>query len=233
MELSARLLAVANMVTKDNRVCDVGCDHGYVSIYLVEQGISPYVYAMDVNRGPLERAKEHIRQYGLENRIETILSDGLLSLENRQSDALVCAGMGGKLMIKILQEGTGVVSKMQELILQPQSEIHQVRAFLRAQGYYIDKEDMVYEDGKFYPILHVLVSSKVVNEVNGVFDKFGPNLLKEKHPVLLQYLEYIQSTYADIEQRLQKEPKTDKIFARMVELKKQKEELTMAMNYFK
>ena len=76
MELSARLKAVAGMVTKGNRVCDVGCDHGYISIYLVKNGVSPYVYAMDVNKGPLLRAKEHILDYGYTDKIETILSDG-------------------------------------------------------------------------------------------------------------------------------------------------------------
>ena len=160
MELSVRLEAVAKMVTKGNRVCDVGCDHGYISIYLVKNNISPYVYAMDVNKGPLERAKEHIKTYGYADKIETILSDGLIALDDRESDALVCAGMGGKLVNKILTEGMEKVKKMQELILQPQSEIHLVRAFLREQGFYIDREDMVFEDGKYYPMMPILTKQE-------------------------------------------------------------------------
>lgn len=232
MELSARLETVAKMVTKGNRVCDVGCDHGYISIYLVKNDISPFVYAMDVNIGPLERAKEHIVEYGLENQIETILSDGLCSLKERESDALICAGMGGKLVIKILTEGMDKVRKMKELILQPQSEIHFVRAFLREQGFFIDREDMVLEDGKFYPIMHVLVSSKEKNAENPVFDKFGERLLLDKHPVLLQYLVYTKNTLDEIEKRLSREEKTDKIKERLLELKKQQTEVEDAIKYF-
>lgn len=233
MELSARLEAVANMVTKGNCVCDVGCDHGYISIYLVKNGISPKVYAMDVHKGPLERAKEHICEYGMENSIETILSDGLISLKDRKSDTLICAGMGGKLIIKILEEGMEKVRKMKELILQPQSDICLVREFLRKQGFYIDKEDMVFEDGKFYPMMHVLVSGCEKNPCgNKLFDKFGPVLLREKHPVLKNYLEYSQKVLHDIENNLLKEERTEKINKRMIELKEQQNEIKEAMRYY-
>ena len=232
MELSARLEAVAGMVTKGNRVCDVGCDHGYISIYLVKNGISPYVYAMDVNKGPLERAKEHIMAYGFDDKIETILSDGLTALKDRKSDALVCAGMGGKLVIKILTEGMDKVKEMGELVLQPQSEIHLVRAFLREQGFYIDKEDMVYEDGKYYPMMHILVHSDEQNEENPLFDRFGPVLLKEKHPVLKSFLEYTKDTLDEIDKKLAAEEKTDKIEKRIIELKMQQKEVEAAMQYF-
>lgn len=232
MELSARLEAVAKMVTKGNRVCDVGCDHGYISIYLVKNNFSPYVYAMDVNKGPLERAKEHIQGYGFENRIETILSDGLIALGDRESDTLVCAGMGGKLVIKILTEGMEKVTNMQELILQPQSEIHLVRVFLREQGFFIDREDMVFEDGKYYPMMHVLVHSDKKNEDNPVFDKFGPVLLKDKHPVLGRFLEYTKNTLDEIEKKLSAEEKTEKIEKRMIELKIQQKEVEDAITYF-
>jgi len=232
MELSARLKAVAGMVTEGNRVCDVGCDHGYISIYLVKNGVSPYVYAMDVNKGPLLRAKEHILDYGYEDKIETILSDGLVALGDRSSDALICAGMGGKLIIKILSEGMEQVLRMRELILQPQSEIHLVREYLRNLGFYIDKEDMVFEDGKYYPMMHILVKSDKKNEKNPVFDKFGPSLLKEKHPVLKDFLEYTKRTLDEIDAKLALEEKTDKIIKRIEELKVQQKEVSDALEYF-
>lgn len=233
MELSARLEAVAKMVTKGNRVCDVGCDHGYISIYLVQNDISPKVYAMDVNQGPLERAKEHIKAYKMEDKIETILSDGLIALEHRESDALICAGMGGKLTIKILTEGMEKVQKMKELILQPQSEIYLVREFIRKQGFYIDKEDMVFEDGKFYPLMHILVHSEVQNEEKSLYDKFGPILLRERHPVLKEYLNYMENMLLDIEKKLSEEENTEKISKRMSELNRELAEVREAKNYYK
>ena len=232
MELSARLKAVAGMVTKGNRVCDVGCDHGYISIYLVKNGVSPYVYAMDVNKGPLLRAKEHILDYGYADKIETILSDGLVALGDRDSDALICAGMGGKLIINILTEGMEQVLKMRELVLQPQSEIHLVREYLRNQGFYIDKEDMIFEDGKYYPMMHVIIESEKQNEDNPVFDKFGPCLLKEKHPVLKEFLEYTKSNLDEINARLVSEEQTDKITKRIEEIKEQQKEVSVALEYF-
>ncbi len=232
MELSARLKAVAGMVTKGNRVCDVGCDHGYISIYLVKNGVSPYVYAMDVNKGPLLRAKEHILDYGYTDKIETILSDGLVALGDRESDALICAGMGGKLIIKILTDGMEQVLKMRELVLQPQSEIHLVREFLRNHGFYIDKEDMIFEDGKYYPMMHVLIKSDKQNDNNSLFDKFGPCLLKEKHPVLKDFLEYTKSTLDEINTRLVSEEQTDKITKRIEEIKEQQKEVSVALEYF-
>ena len=232
MDLSARLKAVAGMVTKGNRVCDVGCDHGYISIYLVKNGISPFVYAMDINKGPLLRAKAHISDYGYEDKIETILSDGLVALGDRESDALVCAGMGGRLIIKILNDGMEQVLKMKELILQPQSEIHLVREYLRKQGFYIDKEDMVFEDGKYYPMMHVMVKTDMENEKNTLFDKFGPCLLLGKHPVLKEFLEYTKNTLDEINVRLVAEEKTDKISKRINELKLQQKEVEEALEYF-
>lgn len=151
--LSKRLRAVAAMVTTGSRVCDVGCDHGFIPIWLVQQHISPRVLAMDVRSGPLSAAGEHIAQYGLESKIETRLSDGLHNYNIGEADTLICAGMGGGLMMRILSEEPDKTASFRELVLQPQSEIEQFRAGLREMGYRITDENMVEEDGKFYPMM--------------------------------------------------------------------------------
>ena len=153
--LSERLQAVVSMVTQGSRVCDVGCDHGFVSICLIEQKISPYVLAMDVREGPLGAASRHISERGLGTYIETRLSDGLHNYEAGETDSLICAGMGGRLMMRILGEDRRKTDSFKELILQPQSELEQFRAWLWEQGYRITDEKMVEEDGKFYSMMRV------------------------------------------------------------------------------
>lgn len=192
VKLSARLQALADMVSKGNRICDVGCDHGWVSIYLIQTEIASKVFAMDVRKGPLERAKEHIQQYHLETYIETRLSDGLHNLQQGEADAMVCAGMGGPLMIKILTEGREKAKAMKELILQPQSEIAMFRKFLRENGYRIVEENMILEEGKFYPMMRVVPIEEIQvsedSENQDIWDAYGELLLKQKNPVLEQYL---------------------------------------------
>ena len=154
MNLSKRLRMVADCVTKGNVVADVGCDHAYISIYLVERKVAPRTIALDVNEGPLLRAQENILSYGLENLITTRLSDGLHKLKPKEADSIIIAGMGGPLMIKILEEGSECVKAAKELILQPQSEIWRVREYLHNLNFEITKEDMCIDEGKYYTVLY-------------------------------------------------------------------------------
>lgn len=170
--LSKRLAAVAAYVTRGNRVCDVGCDHGFIPIYLVQQGISPYVLAMDVRKGPLMQAQTHIEECGLTQYIETRLSDGLDACLIGESDTLICAGMGGRLMMHILRDCPEKTASFRELILQPQSEIKEFRRFLREQGYLITDENMIEEDGKFYPMMRVVTRENI--ETVPLGESFAP-----------------------------------------------------------
>ena len=153
--LSNRMQALTDMVTPGTVITDVGCDHGFVSVYLVQKGLSPRVIAMDVRSGPLERAREHIREYGLQDRIETRLSDGLHGLKTGEANGMICAGMGGPLMEKILTEGREQAQGFAELILQPQSEIPHFRTFLMDEGYLLLDENIIYEEGQYYFMMKV------------------------------------------------------------------------------
>ena len=182
-------MAIAGMVTCGNRLADVGCDHGYLSIYLVGEKKVPSAIAMDVRPGPLSRARENITRYGLEDYIETRLSDGLAKLEPGEGDTLVIAGMDGPLMERLLNDGAKVRVGFQELILQPQSDLPHFRHFLSEIGWEIISEEMIKEDGKFYPMMkavHVQDGKKVTYTAEEAW--FGPILLKKCHPVLKEYL---------------------------------------------
>ncbi len=207
VELSARMQALADLVTPGNVVCDVGCDHGFLSIYLVQSKISPGVIAMDVRRGPLSRCEEHVAQYGLEQYITMRLSDGLEALKPGEAQTIVCAGMGGRLMQKILTEGQEKAAGLKELILQPQSELKTFREFLRKQGYRTVEENMIEEEGKFYPMMKVV--PRVMQDVDGtaadftamqqaVYDRFGKLLLTSANPVLYRFLKQRETQLLEI-----------------------------------
>jgi len=148
--LSKRMQMLADMVTAGSRIADVGCDHAFLSVYLIQAGKCPKCLAMDVRRGPLSGAEEHIAAYGLGEYIETRLSDGLAAYRIGEAQTLVCSGMGGRLMKKILEEGGDKTRSFTELILQPQSEISEFRIFLREAGFLVTEEEAVYEEGKYY-----------------------------------------------------------------------------------
>ncbi len=235
--LSDRLTALTNMVTVGNRVCDVGCDHGFLSIYLVQKKISPKVYAMDINSGPLSRAQEHVAEYELGSYIEARLSDGLEALEEGEAETLVCAGMGGRLMMKILSDHKEKAFSLQELILQPQSEVPQFREFLRAEGYQIVKEDMIEEDGKFYPMMKVVpmkqpLLDKKSSPEDSIFAQFGQDLLENKHPVLHKYLQFRLETAECIKRGLNKNKNT-RAKVRLAEIDQEISDIKQALAWYK
>ena len=175
------------MVTRGYRLADIGTDHGFVPIWLVRNGVIPSAIAMDVNRGPLERAREHIAQAGLEGYIRTRLSDGLAGLCKGEADSILIAGMGGALTQRILEKDPPQSLGTTELILQPQSEISKVREYLCRSGWKIDAEDMVLEDGKYYPMMHCIPGKMELTPEEALY---GPDLLSTRHPVLWRYLRF-------------------------------------------
>ena len=214
MELSKRLKSVADMVTRGSRIADIGCDHGYVSIYLVKEKNAMDVVAMDVNRGPLECARQNVEREGLAQYIDLRLSDGLKALSVGEVDSIICAGMGGRLVVKILTEGMEILSQVKELILQPQSEIQLVRKFLYENGFEIVQENMVLDDGKYYQMMRAenrewqQRESERTNDgdvgITDVEAKYGPCLLQNRHPVLREFLLQEKNKYEGILLELQK-----------------------------
>lgn len=217
VKISNRLTTAAALVTQGYTLADVGTDHGYIPIYLMQQEKIPSAIAMDINEGPLERAKEHIALYGLQAYIQTRLSDGVAALKPGEVEAVLIAGMGGGLVMHILKDGEKVCQSAKELILQPQSEIEHVREFLREEGYTILAEDMVYEDGKFYPMMKVQYQGENVEELK-LSDLYGGLLLQNRHPVLKTFLEKERLIYTGIKENLAKQPASEKIRTRLAEV---------------
>lgn len=209
MELSKRLHKVCSLVSPGNTVADVGCDHGYVSIYLIQNHISSKCIATDVRKGPLSKAQTHIAQYHLENQIQTRLSDGLEALKPKEAESLILAGMGGRLMIKILLDYPETALGFKEWILQPQSEVPFFRGVLRTIRAKIMEEDMIFEDGKYYPMMKVLPPKKLeadtIKNLQPTItyeDTFGEKLLEQKHPILRKFVQKEYDTYQGIVKQL-------------------------------
>ncbi len=147
-----------NAVSRSVTVADIGCDHGYLGIYLCERDIigDGHVLACDLREGPLKIAESNIAEYGFSDRIETRLSDGLEKTEPGEADIITINGMGGELIFDILRSGEQVIKKAEYAVVSPQSKIPAFRYCMRRCGIDIAHEEVVYDAGKYY---HILVLS--------------------------------------------------------------------------
>lgn len=222
MQLSKRMQKLASLVTEENRLADIGTDHGYIPIVLVQEGKIPSALAMDINPGPLARATAHIEASGLTTYIKTRLSDGLERLTADEAQSVLIAGMGGILTVHILEGGAHCLPSVQELILQPQSDIHLVRQWLWAHQYRIIIEDIVEEDGKFYPMM------KAVHGQEQAYTEaewyYGRTSLQQSPKVLLAYLEKRYREAQKIQKRLLWSAQDGS--RRMQEVKKEMDDIT-------
>ena len=215
VKISERLRTAAGLIGEGERLADVGTDHGYVPIYLVERKRIPSAIAMDIRTGPLERAREHIRMYGMEDYIQTRLSDGVAALKPGETDTILIAGMGGGLVIHILESGRVICEQAHGLVLQPQSDIDKVRKYLYENDYVITAEKMVCEEEKYYPMMHVQHGH--MEELADIEWKYGAFLLKEKNPVLGSFLKKEETTLTGVLQNLRQQPK-ERVKERILEI---------------
>ena len=221
--LSKRMQVNADLCSKGGVVADIGCDHGYLSIYLVQSGKKECAIAMDVRPGPLSKAKENVSAYCLEDKITFRLSDGLEKLSPSEADTVIIAGMGGPLMEEILKKGHDVAACCKELILQPQSDIPHFRRFLMEEGYLLLEEECVLDEGKYYFPMRVCprtseIASKGYNLTSDVEFAYGGHTLQQKNPMLKEFLLKEQRVWRDTLDHLASAD-SDKVDQRKQEIK--------------
>lgn len=187
MRLSKRLRVVADMVKPGNAVADIGCDHGYLSVWLVREHKAGIAIAMDLREGPLNSAKENIRFFHQEKKIETRLSDGMDELKPGEADRIVIAGMGGILMSDILERGRECVRRALQMVLQPQSDQDLVRKKVHELGFRITDEKSCFEDGKYYVAFSCEpgTEEQPYNAAEYLYGRFLP---EKKDPVYRKFL---------------------------------------------
>ena len=182
--ISKRLELVASFVPQGAVILDVGSDHAYLPIELVERGQIETAIAGEVVEGPFQSAVKNVEAHGLKEKIQVRLANGLAAFEEAdQVSVITIAGMGGRLIATILEEGLDKLSNIQRLILQPNNREDDLRIWLQDNGFQIVAESILEEAGKFYEIL-VVEAGQMKLSASDV--RFGPFLSKEVSPVFVQ-----------------------------------------------
>lgn len=186
--LSKRLEAACKFVNPNDRVADIGCDHGYLGIYLLKNHIASQVIASDINEGPLNAAVFNAEKYGVRDKMRFYLSDGVKNIP-RDFDAMVCCGMGGDTMISILEAAPWLKDDKYRLILQCQSKRPELRKYLGENGWFI-RNETVLKDGRFlYTVMEAVHQPGMELTAGGCH--FPPALLRNPTPEVPAFYRWV------------------------------------------
>lgn len=193
--LNPRLITIADMVPKCRLVCDIGTDHAYLPIFLLEKRVCQKAIVTEINQGPLNIACSNISKKNLQNHVEAVLGDGIKALEkslylkdNKYEDfAIVIAGMGGNLIVRILEEGINYAQKAKTIILQPMSKLEIVYEWLMKHGFDIIDEELVKDGNKLYNVLAVKWTG-IEKTYNPIDLYISRRLVEKKDPLLKEYI---------------------------------------------
>ncbi len=179
IKLSERMMMAARMVRQGSRIADIGTDHAYLPVYLIQNGIASKALACDIRKGPLSNAEKTVELYGVQDRITLRLSDGFDEIEPFEADDFIMCGMGGTLMAELVSRAYWLKDKSKKLILQPQSHSEDIRKFLIESGFEILCEDACIDDGKLYSSLSAQYTGKNQN-VDEAYYYYGKLIECEK-----------------------------------------------------
>ncbi len=187
MELKGRLKLVEKKVPLCSIVSDIGTDHAYIPVSLIQKGLCKKALACDVRKGPVMTAKRNIARYKLEGSIEARLGSGLQPVAMDEVDVVIMAGMGGMLISEILDEGIEKAKKAKVLILQPMYAVEVVREWLYTKGFDIEDEELATEGNKIYIVISARYTGvqKIVSEINL---HIGEKLIEKRDLLLVEYL---------------------------------------------
>lgn len=183
IKINDRLLTAVPFVRRGKRFADIGTDHAYLPIYLMQKGIISTAIAADINQGPLDKAKENICKYGYENNITTVLCDGLSKIEPESVDDIAIFGMGGELIVKIIDEANWLKDPDKRLILQPMTHPEKVREYLAQNGFLIVGEKLSLDRGKIYQTICAQYDG-FIRKYDAFTYAFGEYILSENSQLL-------------------------------------------------
>lgn len=216
--ITERLKTVAEMIGETDVLCDIGCDHGYLPIYLIQQKKIKTAYACDLRDGPLKTASKNIAFYHMKERIHTVKSDGLKELSDISFDVISICGMGGRLIAEILENDIENAKRAKYLVLQPQSEIPVLRQFLCENDFTIREERIAAEDRRFYVIM-VVEKGKEKN-CDEMSIQLGRKILEKTDALTKEYLQKELQRFQTILNARGGEKKAPEVYKIVCELQK-------------
>lgn len=224
MDLSRRLLSVGLQLAGYQRVADIGADHGYLSVWLVNKGRADFVVAGEKPAGPLLALRMSVRAAGLEERVEVRGGDGLQVLQPGEVEACAIAGLGGGTIAGILSRSPAVVAKLSGVVCQPMTDSTLLRRWFYENSWHLKYEDLVSEDGRIYEVLHARPGWAPMPEP--VLLDIGPLLWRDRHPLLKAHLRTVMQHMEPVLEALQ-QGRTEVAAAKREVYEKQYREMEM------
>lgn len=189
MKLTKRLEKIASLVSKNIVLADIGTDHGYIPISLLESGVIKEAILSDINKGPLNNAREEIKRRKLEDFTDLRLGSGVSILKANEVDEIIIAGMGGILISQIIEDGFEVCKSAEKLILQPMQAPEELRKYLYENGFEIIDEHIVNEEFRIYEIIEAKFSERKRIIKDEIYYEFPEKLIERKEPLIKELIE--------------------------------------------
>lgn len=202
MKLTNRLLKIASLVDKNKRVADIGTDHGYIPVYLLNEGIIDFAILADINKGPLENARSEVKRNKLDNKVDLRLGSGIEVLKKGEVDEVIIAGMGGILIGELLEANKEVAHSVDKLILQPMQAQEELRYYLLNNGYEILDECLEKEDFRLYEIIVAKYTGKNTSVEDEIYYEVGKKIIENKDELLLEFIDNKIKKYNNIIEKL-------------------------------
>lgn len=217
MEISKRLSIIVDMIDKGSSIADIGTDHAYVPIDAVKKGICTKAIASDINKGPIEKARDNVKRNNLDSKIECRLGPGFATIEPGEVEGGIIAGMGGNLIRDIIEKDLEVFKKMNFLIAQPTQNPEIFRKYVYDSGYEIIDEELCFDEGIYYEYIKIrytplkkenlilspykkeeLINSHNKKVVDGTDYEISSILLNKKHELIGDYIRFKIEKYKKI-----------------------------------
>lgn len=188
MTLSERLRTIANLVPINTIIADIGTDHGYIPVYLIENKIAKKAIGTDISRNSLEKIIQFVKLKGLEESIDIRLGDGFEVLKPFEIDTVIIAGMGGMLIKEILDNHKSITNTITNFILQPNIASEELREYLYKNNFLICDEKLVKESDKYYEIIYAKRGKAYLKD--DIYLEIGEKLISNQDPLLKEFIEH-------------------------------------------